>query len=182
MAKSKKAPKKKVSVPTLIGVGVLVLILVAGNFQQVSSLFTSSKSEKRARITEPQFKKEGELDFLSSSSGNVIKHIDIEVAENDAERTQGLMFRKSMEESRGMLFIFETEEVQGFWMRNTLISLDIIYVNAALEIVKIQRRTQPLSEVSLTSDVPAQYVVEVIGGYCTKHNIQEGDLIKFVRS
>ncbi|MEM8896895.1 MAG: DUF192 domain-containing protein [Bacteroidota bacterium] len=182
MARSKKPPKKKISIPTLIGIGVLVLILVAGNFQHVSSLFTSSKKEKRARIREPQFKKEGELDFISSSTGEVIKHIDLEIAENDTERAQGLMFRKSMEESRGMLFIFETEEVQGFWMRNTLISLDIIYVNAALEIVKIQRRTQPLSEVSLTSDFPAQYVVEVVGGYCTKHNIQEGDQIKFIRS
>lgn len=182
MARSKKPPKKKVSVPTLIGVGVLVLILVAGNFQHVSSLFTSSKKEKRARITEPQFKKEGELDFISAETGDVIQHIDIEIAENEAERTQGLMFRKSMEESRGMLFIFQTEKVQGFWMRNTLISLDIIYVNADLEIVKIQRRTQPLSEVSLTSDVPALYVVEVIGGYCTKHNIREGDQIKYIKS
>lgn len=182
MAKSKKPPKKKVSIPTLIGVGVLVAILVAGNFQQVSSLFTSSKKEKRARVTEPKFKKEGELDFISSETGNVLKHIDIEIAENDTERTQGLMFRKSMEESRGMLFTFEIEKVQGFWMRNTLISLDIIYVNADLEIVKIQRRTQPLSEVSLTSDFPAQYVVEVIGGYCTKYNIKEGDSIKFIRS
>ncbi|MEM9932486.1 MAG: DUF192 domain-containing protein [Bacteroidota bacterium] len=182
MAKSKKSQKKKVSLPTIIGVGVLVVLLVLGNVKQLSSLFNKPQTAQKPRVTEPQFKKEGELDFISQETGNVLQHIDIEVAENDAERTQGLMFRKSMDENRGMLFIFQQEEVQAFWMRNTLISLDIIYVNAALQIVKIQRRTQPLSEVSLTSDVPAKYVVEVVGGYCTQYGIQEGDQVKFIRS
>ncbi len=130
-------------------------------------------------MPEPVFKKEGELYFQSASGGKAISKIDIEKAETDVERIQGLMFRKAMPEEQGMLFLFEQSEQQGFWMRNTYIPLDIIYVDENNVITTIYENTKPLDEKSLPSNGPAKYVVEVIGGYAKKHGIKVGDKISW---
>lgn len=137
--------------------------------------------ERIKNIPEPQFKKEGELEFVGKNNKELIRKIDIELAENDDERMQGLMYRRSMDDSKGMLFIFQREEPQSFWMKNTVIPLDIMYVNSKMEIVKIFKNTVPFSEKSLPSEKPATYVVEVAGGYSDKYGIKEGDLISFVK-
>jgi uncharacterized membrane protein (UPF0127 family) len=116
----------------------------------------------------------------SDSLNNVKTKIDIQIANNDFDRELGLMFRKQMDENKGMLFIFPEEARQSFWMRNTLISLDMIFVNALNKIVTIHRNTQTLSDQSYPSTAPAKYVLEVNGGYCTKHDIKEGDKINFI--
>jgi len=87
-----------------------------------------------------------------------------------------------MSNDQGMLFIFEVEEPQGFWMKNTIIPLDIIYVNAKKEIVSIAEDTQPFSEQSLPSKGPAIYVVEVNGGFCAQYGITAGYKIDFTRN
>lgn len=69
--------------------------------------------------------------------------------------------------------------MQSFWMHNTVLSLDIIFVNSDLEIVTIQRNAQPYSDKSLPSTKPAQYVIEVNSGYTEKYNINEGDKVIF---
>ncbi|MDD3887561.1 MAG: DUF192 domain-containing protein [Patescibacteria group bacterium] len=107
------------------------------------------------------------------------KIIDIEVANNDEKRTQGLMWRKSMSENSGMLFIFDAEKQLSFWMKNTLIPLDIIYVNKFKEIIAIHNNTVPLSEISILSKQPAKYVVEVNAGFCNNNIININDKIKF---
>ena len=109
----------------------------------------------------------------------MLKQIDIEVADDDAERAQGLMNRPWMEETQGMLFIMENEERQSFWMRNTIIPLDIIYVSADKRIVSIAKDTQPFSEKSIPSAGPAKYVVEVIAGFSDKYGLKAGDRIEF---
>ncbi len=73
--------------------------------------------------TEPKFRKDGELTFLKPSDSSFQQKIDIEIADEDWERSQGLMYRTKMGENQGMLFIFDEEEIQSFWMRNTNISL-----------------------------------------------------------
>lgn len=130
-------------------------------------------------MPEPVFKKEGELYFQSASGGKAISKIDIEKAETDVERIQGLMFRKSMPEEQGMLFLFEQSEQQGFWMRNTYIPLDIIYVDENNVITTIHENAKPLDEKSLPSNGPAKYVVEVNGGYAKKYGIKVGDKISW---
>jgi uncharacterized protein len=127
----------------------------------------------------PIFTKEGELRFLSAKSNEIISQIDVEIADTHFERALGLMFRPEMEENHGMLFKFDYEEIQAFYMRNTVIPLDIIYVNMKGEIVKIYENTEILNDRSLPSDKPAIYVVEVNGGYCQAHNIGVGDKIEF---
>ena len=109
----------------------------------------------------------------------VISAIDIEIANTEEKRMQGLMFRSSMSDSAGMLFTFPSETLQEFWMKNTIISLDIVYVNAKKEIVSIQKYAEPYSERPLPSYKPAMYVVEVNAGFCDSHRIGEGDFIQF---
>lgn len=127
--------------------------------------------------TVPTFTKEGEVTFLRVNEK--ISKIDVEIAENDSERSRGLMYRAYMPDSVGMLFIFQEVEPQAFWMRNTHISLDIIYVGPDKKIVSIKKNARPYSEESLPSEGAAQYVVEVNAGYVDRHGIGVGDSISF---
>jgi uncharacterized membrane protein (UPF0127 family) len=127
----------------------------------------------------PKFTKEGELYFLSKINNDTLRKIDIELATTNQERAQGLMDRKSMTDDQGMLFIFPAAEEQSFWMKNTYISLDIIYADDHKEIVSVQKYTTPLSEESLPSFKKAQYVLEVNAGFCDKYHIAYGDKITY---
>jgi len=145
----------------------------------------SSPSEKptttdQKRNLGPQFVKEGELSIISGT-GDTIRTIDIEIADIESERTIGLMHRRSMPDTQGMLFIFDEEEQRSFWMRNTLIGLDIIYIRANGEIESIAKYTVPMSERSVPSKGPATYVLEVIEGFCDRYNVKEGDKVVFSR-
>ncbi len=128
---------------------------------------------------EPEWVKEGEVTFISKESRQQLGKIDVEVAMSPAERSQGLMNRTKMEEDNGMLFIFERDEMQSFWMKNTIIPLDILFINSKGVINTIHHNTVPYSEKPIPSKDKSQFVVEVNGGYCSKHGIKEGDLIEY---
>ncbi|HJY62923.1 MAG TPA: DUF192 domain-containing protein [Ignavibacteria bacterium] len=128
-----------------------------------------------------KFTKMGEV-YFQDSLKNLKSKIDAEIAETDESRHIGLMFREGMKEDQGMLFIFPSEELQGFYMRNTLMPLDIIFINSKKQIVKIHKNTTPLSEKSLPSLKPSIYVVEVIAGYTDKFGIKEGYFIDWRRN
>lgn len=183
----KKQPEKN-STDTAKYILIAVIVIVAGYFVY-NSFFKKEEAlnnnvvvdprEKIKNIKEPQFKKEGQLEFIAFKDKDTIRKIDIEIADNDDKRMQGLMYRRSMDDEKGMLFIFQREEPQSFWMKNTVIPLDIMFVNKNKEIIKIHKSTTPFSEKSLPSEKPATYVVEVNGGFSDKYGIREGDLINF---
>lgn len=125
-------------------------------------------------VPEPPFVKEGELALLDPTGKKVLAKLDIEIAEVSQEREQGLMYRKSMLDKQGMLFLFEFQEEQSFWMHNTYIPLDIIYLNDKLEIVSIQKNAQPMSDKPLPSGKPAQYVLEINSGLSDKLGLKPG--------
>lgn len=125
------------------------------------------------------FTKEGELSFYNDEN-EFIKKIDIEIAESDYERQLGLMYRTEMTENQGMLFIFPYQTYQSFWMRNTKISLDMMFINEKRNIVTIHKNTTPLSDQSYPSTEPAKYVVEVIAGFTDKFKIETGDQIRWM--
>ena len=152
-------------------VTIFVLIAVAVFFI-VNNFITNNEPDVKYYI----FKKEGELTF-TDSLGNAKIKIDLEIADNEYERQLGLMNRKSMEENQGMLFIFQHERMQSFWMRNTLIPLDMMFVNKENKIITIHKNTKTLSAQSYPSTGPAIYVVEVIGGFTDKYKIVVGDKI-----
>jgi hypothetical protein len=80
-----------------------------------------------------------------------------------------------------MLFLFPNAEPRAFWMVNTPLSLDILFVGPDRKIVKIHPDTTPFSDASLPSGAPAQYTIEVVGGFCAEHGIQEGDDVEWIR-
>lgn len=130
--------------------------------------------------TPPTFAKHGELNFINNKS-DTISTIEIEIAETPNNIEKGLMYRKSMEYNRGMLFIFEDETRRSFWMKNTHIPLDIIFINAEKEIVHIAENTIPYSLRSVPSYEYAMFVVEVNAGYCKNKGILTGHKIDFIR-
>ncbi|WP_298741099.1 DUF192 domain-containing protein [uncultured Chitinophaga sp.] len=155
----------------------------SGSNSSTATTTTDTAAGSTAIVTDagPTFTKEGELYFISKASNDTIRKIDIELAETDDERAKGLMDRRSMSDDQGMLFIFPTAEEQSFWMKNTYISLDIIYVGENKEIVSVRKYATPLSEESLPSFKKAMYVVEVNAGFCDKYHVAYGDKIAFTK-
>ena len=105
--------------------------------------------------------------------------INVQIADDNEERMKGLMFIEKLDENGGMLFIFEKEDYQAFWMKNTLIPLDMIFINDELQIVDI-KNASPCKQDSCsiyTSNQPARYVLEINGGFAMKNSINEGDKI-----
>ncbi len=180
MAKRKKGSSKKnrqpspAQTPRQKKMGYLLLLLLF----PIAGGIIYSTIPKKPKVG-PQFIKEGELQFLAAEKDSVIQAIDIEIADTPDTRTQGLMWRRTMEEKQGMLFIMEENEPQSFWMLNTYLSLDIIYVNEDQEIVSFQANTTPQSTQSVPSGAPAKYVVEVIAGFCERFGLKVGDRIRW---
>ncbi len=101
----------------------------------------------------------------------------VELATNDDERSRGLMFRKELPEGRGMLFDFEHEAPVAFWMHNTYIPLDMIFIRGDGSILRIAESTEPLSDRLIPSGGPVRAVLEVIGGTVRKLGIAPGDKV-----
>ena len=126
-----------------------------------------------------EFNKEGTLQLYKSGTDSIISSFDIELAEDEYETQTGLMHRGSMQNSQAMLFIFPNVQTRSFYMKNTLISLDIIYLNELKKVVSIQKNAKPMDETSLPSTAPAKYVLEINGGLSDQLHIKEGDSISF---
>lgn len=106
---------------------------------------------------------------------------NVELAKTAEEINNGLMFRENLDSDRGMLFIFEKEGEYPFWMKNTLIPLDIIWINKDKEVVFVSENTQPCEEgkpcLSVNPDRDAEYILEVNGGTAEKIGLKVGDKI-----
>jgi len=102
----------------------------------------------------------------------------VEVADNDAARQKGLMFRQNLPADHGMLFIFPDQAPRAFWMKNTRIPLDILYFNRDLELVAQQRQVPPCHQrdcPSYPSGRPARYVLELNAGTASELGLKVGD-------
>ncbi len=174
MSKKKKKVYKKNYMPHII---ITALIISIGGYFGLNHTDEDLSAKKAFKgYQQFDFRKDGELTF-QTSEGNYISQIDIEIADDMVERAVGLMYRDEMKENQGMFFIFPREEYQSFWMKNTVLSLDILFINKKNEIVTIHKSTVPFSEESYPSTAPAIYVLEVNAGYTEKYGIKEGDKI-----
>ncbi len=117
------------------------------------------------------------LQTLEIASKTGVHIFTVELADNDAEREKGLMFRKDLPEGRGMLFDFHGEGPVGFWMENTYIPLDMIFIRGDGSILRIAENTEPLSTRIIPSGGPVRAVLEVIGGPARKMGIGPGDRV-----
>lgn len=116
-----------------------------------------------------------ELKIISANGQS--HEFKIEIARTDEEKIKGLMFRTKMPEDAGMLFVFDNEEERNFWMRNTLISLDMLFIKADGTIHHIHKNAIPEDLTRISSNGPVQAVLELNGGISDKLNIQAGDKI-----
>lgn len=107
-------------------------------------------------------------------------HINVEIAATNNQRQQGLMYRKTLPEQNGMLFIFPQKQIASFWMKNTLIPLDMIFISADLTIVHIEKDVPPCKKdpcAVYSSGTPVLYVLETNSGFTNTYTIQEGDSV-----
>jgi len=143
--------KKTISIITILFLMVLALVVLQKTF----------------------IKKSGKVCF----EGNCF---NVDVSTTPEERSRGLMFKESLDINQGMLFVFDKNDIYPFWMKNTLISLDIIWINKEKEIVFIKETASPCEEkfcTTINPSVVAKYVLEINGGLSGKIGIQVGDKI-----
>ncbi len=132
----------------------------------------STNSQVKQRI-ERQFTKEGVLEL--KNNGDVFKTLDIEFAKGDYETSEGLKHRYYMEEDKGMLFLFPTTEMKNFWMQDTRIPLDILYIKEDSIVLNIAKNSPPMTEYGINGSIgPVKFVLEINGGMSDKWGIIEG--------
>ncbi len=150
---------------------ILVLVLVSCKTEPKNAIQTES-------IT---FSKEGELSVIDPKTEQIKASFEVELAETPYETQTGLMYRASMEESQGMLFIFPDVTVHSFYMKNTEFSLDIIFIDENLNIVSFQKNAKPFDENGLSSIFPIKYVLEINAGLSDRLGLAVGDRISYTR-
>ncbi|MGB4654475.1 MAG: DUF192 domain-containing protein [Bacteroidales bacterium] len=175
----KKSKGLNIAIYVIIAVIIftVALILLLKPSQKPKQTIRSTTTINTMGNTE--FRKDGEVSIVDKDNLEEKVRIEVEIADNDYERAQGLMYREHMDMNRGMLFFMEREEYQGFWMKNTAIPLDILYVSSEKIIVSIHENCVPYSLESIYSKAPAITVLEVNAGFVAKYNIKEGDRLVF---
>jgi uncharacterized membrane protein (UPF0127 family) len=117
---------------------------------------------------------------ITGQDGRDLIVVNVEVAATNAKRELGLMFRRHLDEAAGMIFLFKQPQHLTFWMKNTLIPLDMIFADSDGRIVGIVESAAPLSESIDAVDGDSQYVLEVNGGFCKRHGVIAGDRLRFI--
>ena len=117
---------------------------------------------------------EAKIEIISKTG---VHAFAVELANNDDERSRGLMFRKELPEGRGMLFDFQQDQPVEFWMHNTFISLDMIFITGDGRILRIAEKTEPFSDRLIPSGGPVRAVLEVIAGTARKDGLAPGDRV-----
>ena len=159
-------------------IGISVAVIAIG----LATIFMPKKTatDTSASPIAPMFMKQGECTIAHRDNKPIIS-MDIEIADDDSKREVGLMGRPVMEERQGMLFVFDEEIMASFWMKNTILSLDIIFINKFGEIVTICKNTTPFSEQAYPATAMTLFVLEVNAGFTDKYGIKDGDRITWKR-
>ena len=141
---------------------------------------TSCKDDKKViKQAEVSFTKEGELTIFKTTTDSTIVTLDIEIAKTDYEIQTGLMYRDIMDKNQGMLFVFNGTRERSFYMKNTRIALDLVFIGENKTIVSFQKNAKPFDEKSLLSNAPAKYVLEVNAGMVDVWGLGVGDSINY---
>jgi uncharacterized protein len=118
-----------------------------------------------------------DMQTLEIATASGVHSFAIEVVANDTDRAKGLMFRRELPEGQGMLFDFQRDQDIAMWMKNTYVSLDMLFINADGRIRRIAENTKPLSEETIPAGGPVRGVLEVIAGTARKFGIKPGDRV-----
>ena len=106
-----------------------------------------------------------------------LEHLNVEYARSEEEKSIGLMFREELDDDEGMLFIWDTDSLRQFWMKNTLIDLDILFINSEYQVVHIEESAQKGSTSLISSKFPAKFVLEIKAGQSQLRNISPGAIL-----
>lgn len=106
--------------------------------------------------------------------------LQVEIADEPGEHARGLMYRSALAPRAGMLFLYERPRHAAFWMKNTIIPLDMVFIDPAGRIVKIAERTEPHSLEPIPSDVPVAAVLEIGGGAADELGLSLGDRVDWI--
>jgi uncharacterized protein len=115
---------------------------------------------------------------IATKSGREVV-FQVEIADTPAKREMGLQYRRELARDRGMIFLFAAESPQTFWMKNTPIPLDMVFINREHKIVGVVEQAVPFSLDSRSVGVPSQFVLEINGGLAKKLGIETGDSVRF---
>ena len=140
--------------------GRAVLVLLALGFGFVASAVRAAEVQT--------------LEIVTKSG---VKVFSVEIAKTKEEREKGLIFRKELADGRGMLFDFSPQQDVSMWMKNTYVSLDMIFIQADGRILRIAENTEPMSERIISSGGPVTAVLEVVAGTARKDGIAPGDRV-----
>ncbi len=145
----------------------------------VINLTSCQEKTKTSKVLtqEITFKKEGRLNVFKKDTDSLVSAFNIEIAEGEYETQTGLMYRKSLPQDAGMLFMFDNSQLRAFYMKNTEIPLDIIYINEDKIIEKIYTMATPFDATSLPSNVPIKYVLELNGAVSSSLGVLAGDRV-----
>jgi len=140
-------------------------------------LLIGCKEEKKSSDTDNKykFKKEGQIVIITSINDSL--SFDIEIADTPYKTALGLMYRNKMAQNESMFFIFEYQRIQNFWMKNTYIPLDILFIDDEFTIVSIFENCMPFSTETIASDMPALYALEINAGLCRKLGVEIGQRV-----
>ena len=147
---------------------ITIILLIGGAFAYIN--FTRSASQKTP--------------IIQSLTKEVVvggKTLTVEVADSRGEQTRGLKNRKSLDENSGMLFVFGQSNVYAFWMKDTLIPLDMIFISEDKKIVNVRENVQPCESDpcdKIIPESPVKYVIEVNGGWASRNNVGVGDSVE----
>jgi uncharacterized protein len=130
------------------------------------------------RTVEPTHK----LEILNEQQDRVVASVRVALAQTEQERNSGLMDVREMPFDTGMYFLFDDEQPRSFWMANTPLSLDILFINRQQRIVRVHTRTVPFSERQIRSELPAMYTLEVNAGFVSEHDIREGMYVRLLEN
>lgn len=156
-----------------IALGALGLMVAAASFQGA----IPSGSEVGGRSS---LRRDAAVEILVSSNALPIR-LDVEVADETSEQDRGLMDRRLAGDGEGMLFVYPNAKPRIFWMRDTPVPLDLLFFDSDLRLVALIAKAEPLSDRLLKSHVPAQYVLEVPGGFSSRHSVHLGAEIRIVK-
>jgi len=139
-------------------------ILIIGLLIPLIASVTACQAEPRVTIT--------------TKDGRTVSFV-VEIADTPSKREMGLQYRRDLAADRGMIFLFPAESQQSFWMKNTPLPLDMIFINRERKIVGIVEQTVPFSLDPRSVTAPSQFVLEINGGLAKRHAIKAGDAVRF---
>ncbi len=157
----------------LVAIVILVFVIVA----LIIVFYKSSESDKTKLTPKEKYKLEARVNFISSNGKDTLSVLWVEVADTPYEHSKGLMYRFNMPDTVGMLFIYPDSQERSYWMQNTRMSLDIIYIDNKMRIISVYEFTIPFSEDGLPSNGPSKYVIETNAGYIEENGIEPGGYI-----